>query len=414
MSEEQKVHKEQTTRSIGYIESIDGIRGFYVFPIIIMHLHLQHIKMPAFIPHFTLHLFFILSAYLISSILYKQKEKSESFKLFAKDFYIKRALRILPLYWAYILFFFGVAVVLRTVAPALEQNFLGVIHDLKHYGWMLLTFTFNYRELFSWSQDLSHLRCHVFPHLWSISIEEQFYLIIPTLIFFLNKKSIKIISIIVVCVYPLIRTFGYIYFRDVVEMRTTYGDEWNALFNFFYRSSFFQFDAFFYGLLIPLIRIEKRYILYAGYFISLLLMILSQSYNAVLIADEQKISFWSAIHLPTVIYSNNQFMYMNTLYNIFGFFLIYIMINDPKSLLNKFYNAKVFRPIGKVLYGMYVYHPVFALLTLALYYGFLVKVIPNILADIIAIAICTTATYYFAKLSYYKFEIYFLNLKSKK
>ena len=90
------------------------------------------------------------------------------------------------------------------------------------------------------------------------------------------------------------------------------------------------------------------------------------------------------------------------------------MINDPKSLLNKFYNAKVFRPIGKVIYGMYVYHPVFALLTLALYYGFLVKVIPNILADIIAIAICTTATYYFAKLSYYKFEIYFLNLKSKK
>jgi peptidoglycan/LPS O-acetylase OafA/YrhL len=136
--------------------------------------------------HFSFHLFFVLSAYLISSILYKQKEHATSFKLFAKDFYIKRALRILPLYWAYILGFLAFAICLRLVAPNIENQFLGVIYDIKHFGWMLLTFTFNYRELFSWSQDISHLRCHVFPHLWSISIEEQFYLIIPTLIYFLK------------------------------------------------------------------------------------------------------------------------------------------------------------------------------------------------------------------------------------
>jgi peptidoglycan/LPS O-acetylase OafA/YrhL len=148
--------------------------------VLLVHLHLSHFKIPSFLAQFSLHLFFVLSAFLISSILYKQKEHATSFKLFAKDFYIKRALRILPLYFAYIFFFIGFAVVLRLFAPSIENQFLGVIYDIKHFGWMLLTFTFNYRELFSWSQDISHLRCHVFPHLWSISIEEQFYLIIPT------------------------------------------------------------------------------------------------------------------------------------------------------------------------------------------------------------------------------------------
>lgn len=410
MSEEQKVQKEQTTRSIGYIESIDGIRGFFVFPIIIIHLQLQHFKIPAFIPHFTLHLFFILSAYLISSILYKQKEKAASFKLFAKDFYIKRALRILPLYWAYIIFWGVIGFVLSKPT----HDALGVMYDLKHYGWMLLTFTFNYRELFSWSQDLNHLRCHLFPHLWSISIEEQFYLIIPALIFFLNKKSIKIISIIVVCVYPLLRTFGYIYFRDEVFTHAAYGKPNDILINFFYRSSLFQFDAFFYGLLIPLVKIEKKHFLYLGYFLSLFALCFSQAFNAHLIASINHEDFWHTLRLPQTIFENGQFAYVTTLYNIFGFFLIYIMIKMPESFLNKPYRLQLFKPIGKVIYGMYVYHPIFALLTLALYYGFLVKVIPNILADIIAIAFCTTATYYFAKLSYYKFEIYFLKMKSNK
>lgn len=406
MSNEQK-------HTLGYIKSIDGVRGFFVFPILIMHLHLQYIKMPAFIAQFTLHLFFILSAFLISSILYKQKEKGISFSKFAKDFYIKRALRILPLYWAYILFFIGVAVVLHLIVPAIESQFLGVIYDIKHFGWMLLTFTFNYRELFAWSQDISHLRCHVFPHLWSISIEEQFYFVIPTLIFFLSKRSIKYLSIAVVFIYPFIRIFGFIYLRDIVQMKTTYGDTWNVLYNFFYRSSLFQFDAFFYGLLIPLVSIKRKYILYIGYFLPLLLMIVAQSYSAILISKEMNMDFLSAIHLPATVFANNQFMFMNTLYNIFGFFLIYIMINVPKSFLNRLYYIKIFRPIGNVIYGMYVFHPVFALTTLGLYYGFLIKLIPNILADIIAILFCTLTTYYFAKLSYNKFELRFLKMKPK-
>lgn len=57
------------------------------------------IKIPVVFAHFGLHGFFILSAFLISSILYKEKEKFGEFKPYAKNFYIKRALRILPVYF---------------------------------------------------------------------------------------------------------------------------------------------------------------------------------------------------------------------------------------------------------------------------------------------------------------------------
>jgi peptidoglycan/LPS O-acetylase OafA/YrhL len=401
-------------RTIGYIESIDGIRGLFMLSVLLVHLHLSHFKIPSFLAQFSLHLFFVLSAFLISSILYKQKEHATSFKLFAKDFYIKRALRILPLYFAYIFFFIGFAVVLRLFAPSIENQFLGVIYDIKHFGWMLLTFTFNYRELFSWSQDISHLRCHVFPHLWSISIEEQFYLFIPTVIYFVSKKNIKRFCFAFILIYPFFRYFGFIYLRDVVQMKTNFGEESNVLFNFFYRSSLFQFDAFFYGLLIPLIKINSKKLIFICYTIFVLLLISTQIYSAIQISNTYGYTFLESINNTMVLYKNGQFAYINTLYNLVSFCLVYIAVNYPSSLFNKIYSISLFKKIGKIVYGFYVYHAIFALLTLALYYGVLIKYISNIFADFIAIAICITLTYKFSKLSYYKFEMYFLKLKSKR
>jgi hypothetical protein len=114
-------------------------------------------------------------------------------------------------------------------------------------------------------------------------------------------------------------------------MKTTFGEESNVLFNFFYRSSLFQFDAFFYGLLIPLLKINKKYILYMGYFISLFAMFASQSYNAHILSKELHVGFWDALHTPEVIYSNGQFAYMNTLYNVFWFF--FNLYNDTSATI---------------------------------------------------------------------------------
>lgn len=402
--------------SVQYFEVIDGLRGSSMLMTIMNHMFfLQILKIPVVFAHFGLHGFFILSAFLISSILYKEKEKFGAYKPYVKNFYIKRILRIFPVYFLYL---FAVLMLgLATKGTPLQAP-LGIIYDLKHYGWMLITFTFNYRELYSWLINESHLRCMFFPHLWSISLEEQFYLVAPTLVFFFRKETIKKIAIASIIIYPFFRFFGYLYLLNDVKMISPFTvdghDELSALYDFFYRSSLFQFDAFFYGLLIPLVKIDRKQWLYILFIFFILILIASQTYSAFQYSVAHNETFINSIANPMILYKNGQFMSINTMYNLIGFCLVYIAVYYPNSSFNILYKITFFKKIGKIVYGFYIYHPVFALLTLALYYGFLVKVIPNILADIIAIAICTTATYYFAKLSYYKFEIYFLNLKSKK
>jgi hypothetical protein len=78
-------------------------------------------------------------------------------------------------------------------------------------------------------------------------------------------------------------------------MKTTFGEESNVLFNFFYRSSLFQFDAFFYGLLIPLIKINSKKLIFICYTIFVLLLISTQIYSAIQISNTYGYTFLESI-----------------------------------------------------------------------------------------------------------------------
>lgn len=410
--------------SVQYFEVIDGLRGSSMLMTIINHMFfLQVIKVPVVFAHFGLHGFFILSAFLISSILYKEKEKFGAYKPYAKNFYIKRVLRIFPVYFLYL--FLVLLLGLATKGTALQAP-LGILYDLKHYGWMLITFTFNYRELYSWIIDESHLRCMFFPHLWSISLEEQFYLVIPTLIFFCKKETIKKISIIFIIIYPLIRFFGYLYLRYDIKMITPFtingSEELSALYDFFYRSSLFQFDAFMYGMMIPLISYDNRKVLRWIIIITFFAIATSQIYNIIDLANDSGKPIIQVISHADVIMRNGQFAYINTLYNILGATLFYYLLKFPDSFVNKPLRFSFFKNCGRIVYGIYVYHPLFVMLTLVLY-SLIFKLLPTNIADMYiikflvdagAIAFCFTTTYYACKLSFYKFEMPFLLLKAKR
>jgi peptidoglycan/LPS O-acetylase OafA/YrhL len=107
--------------------------------------------------------FFVISGFLITYLLIKEQERNGKVSL--RNFYIRRALRILPVYLAYL------AVV------ALLQSFTEL-----HQGWRTwmgdLTFTTNYVR---WSL--------ISGHLWSLSVEEQFYLLWPVTLAWLYKNK---------------------------------------------------------------------------------------------------------------------------------------------------------------------------------------------------------------------------------
>jgi peptidoglycan/LPS O-acetylase OafA/YrhL len=169
------------------IPSLDGLRAIAIALVIVGH-SADSANAPRVLTHFN-HLgnfgvrcFFIISGFLITTLLLKEEEQTGSISM--KGFYIRRALRIFPAS----LVFIGVI--------ALCSNY-GYVHlnsgDLIH----ALTYTMNYHLRRAWW----------FDHLWSLSVEEQFYLIWPGLIWFVGSRRGVKIAWAVVLVVPLIRAF---------------------------------------------------------------------------------------------------------------------------------------------------------------------------------------------------------------
>ncbi len=118
---------------------------------------------------FGVDLFFTLSAYLITELLMRERETSVTRSIDLRAFYIRRALRIWPLYFAAV----GGMFVVSETCRALD-----LFHAMPTAGPALLvsavTFLLNFKIAFNPAFDPGWMR-----HLWSISVEEQFYLVWP-------------------------------------------------------------------------------------------------------------------------------------------------------------------------------------------------------------------------------------------
>ena len=66
-------------------------------------------------------------------------------------------------------------------------------YELKHFGAMLATFTYNFKMLAVLKDGLdNYLSCLYYPHLWSLSLEEQFYIVIIFLAWFAGISRARI------------------------------------------------------------------------------------------------------------------------------------------------------------------------------------------------------------------------------
>jgi peptidoglycan/LPS O-acetylase OafA/YrhL len=134
-------------------------------------------------------IFFVLSGYLITEGLLKMK--ALSIRQYFGRFYAKRAFRILPAF----LVFFPIAVALYFAFP----RWLAFDTNLSHYWIYIVTFTFNH-----YPGPLA-AGGFWFRHLWTLSIEEQFYVIWPWLIFFLPMNWLKKVVPAWILLAPVLR-----------------------------------------------------------------------------------------------------------------------------------------------------------------------------------------------------------------
>ncbi|MBP3966472.1 acyltransferase family protein [Paenibacillus lignilyticus] len=155
-----------------YMPGIDGLRAIAVVAVIAYHLNLS------WVPGGLLGvgIFFVLSGYLITDILLKQQSQTRRLKL--GDFWIRRARRLLPAMFIMLLL---VAAWLLYIDPARLASLKGEIGSALLYtsNWRLIFHQVSYFESFGPPSP--------FGHLWSLAVEEQFYLVWPVLLMLLVR-----------------------------------------------------------------------------------------------------------------------------------------------------------------------------------------------------------------------------------
>lgn len=155
-----------------YYEKLDGLRFVAIFLVLLEHFAI-FVGRPIFAGFYGVDLFFVISGFLVTSVLFKS---DKSFKSNYINFLGRRTLRIFPLYYLTIL------LLLLLDLPTVRENFGS-----------LVTYTFNYQLV---NKNLPPTPVSPF---WSLCIEEQFYLLWPFIILLL-KNRIRLLLLLTIAI----------------------------------------------------------------------------------------------------------------------------------------------------------------------------------------------------------------------
>lgn len=359
-----------------YIRSLDGLRAVAVLMVMAFHFRLFEFGWAG------VQMFFVLSGFLITSILLKDKQKP--FSQYLKVFYWRRSLRIFPLFYAYL-----IIIAIGYLLFKEPENF----SFLSKY---LFTYTYNFSRL---SSDWSH--SPLFTHLWSLSVEEQFYLFWPFIIYFFSIKQLKHIIIGILIIVPIFRLVLGEYL--LIQTNFTTHDVGEIVYWF----TVSHIDAFAIGAAIPLFNLKdliqkKRQLVWLSFGLVILAGVINY------ISQNNSNIEISSLGYPIGGMANYQSVWSYTVLNVFFTLLILNLISVENNKKRNVLNNKLLVSMGKVSYGMYLYH--WALLAI-LERTILYEVFNN---RLLAFPIYALIVYLVSYISFQVFEKRFLALKDKK
>lgn len=317
--------------------------------------------------------FFVLSGFLITYLLLKEKNQTKTISI--KSFYLRRVKRIWPLYFLLIFigtiflpFFFSIFNIDYQMPYTLSQT------------WYYFLFFFPILVLFNYGN-------HFLEPLWSIGVEEVFYLIWAPLFKFIKKSLIPILLIIIIKLSLAI----YIQIQGI--------DTSTNLFAFLIHNYSFEtmaigaLGAYLIFITPPYKRLETKILFskpikYTIY----LLVIIYLCFNINIDNPIWNFVFKTPVLSPLIV----------------SFLYLYIIISYPLSFKEKQENKALFF-LGEISYGIYMYH-MGVMFAVVLVISKLKAFIPNTLLVIIFLL----ATFALTILVSYLSKRYFENLFQRK
>jgi peptidoglycan/LPS O-acetylase OafA/YrhL len=240
-------------------------------------------------------------------------------------------------------------------------------------------------------------------HLWSLSIEEQFYLIYPFLIFFFKRKQLKVAIVALIIFSVLFRIF---YSSDQGNS--------NAYLDY---HPFSYLDSFLWGAAIFIFRLHTLKTS-VGYLVFILCALLTLTGGLFIYMDvNQNEDFHFANYLSSfgieAHYTKNFYRAWGLIQlNLFFSALLLLILLPGKNRLQpwikKLFEIKPIVSIGKVSYGMYVFHAIIILLLTDLFNNG-----NRVMNKYVFCLLSTVAIWLVSLVAYYFYEKRFLALKDK-
>jgi peptidoglycan/LPS O-acetylase OafA/YrhL len=299
------------------IPSLDGLRAISVLMVLSNHMSVELQRIIPFVPYWLYNFwgtcgvqaFFVISGFLITYLLLKEWNVTGTISL--KRFYLRRAFRIFPPLYAYL----AVAMVLTRlgVFPGDPKAFL-----------FAATYTWNYHPGGS----------EILLHMWTLSLEEQFYLLWPAALLFLAPPKCVRLAVWVILLSPVSRIVTYFLMPNHRE----------SLIAMLHSG----LDTIMFGCLLSLLWHNPSFNALIGPFV--------RGRVAALAA------LFALIGSPVL-----QFYFRGSYSLVFGvsltalclsLILIYA-VRIPESTLGRFLNTRVLRHIGVISYSVYLWQQVF-------------------------------------------------------
>ncbi len=308
-------------------------------------------------------LFFVLSGFLITYLMLEEENRTGTIKV--RDFYLRRIFRIWPLYFFIVIL--SLAVLPHIPLFLVPGDGLDIIY--RHLSTKILLFILFLPNLMPFLGGIVPYASQT----WSIGTEEQFYLIWPLLMKNIKKYRIMLMIVIIL---------GYI-----VTARALWSSHTDFLPNKYYISGFwslFNIDCMAIGgLLAILLHTQHKYLKFL----------------------RNNIVFYASLILVSYMLHEGiriEHLYKETYAVLFGIIILNFASNPN---LHFSLEAGIFRYLGKISYGLYMYHPIG--IVLAVNAAMLVGLANDFIIYPLSVALAVTL----AGLSYRYFESIFLRLK---
>ena len=372
-----------------FYPALDGLRAVAVLLVILQH----YLGLPW--GWSGVNIFFVLSGFLITGILWDTRDDPHRIR----NFYIRRTLRIFPLYY-------GVFLALLLTTPLMHWSW-----SLAWLAWPLYAGNFlrfiGHGGLTAAQQAVADAQLHsrtnpmvvYLGHFWSLCIEEQFYLLWPWIVFFVrSRRALIVICGSVVVLGPIARL--------LVQQAAP---EWMLSEELLFRFTPFQLDALLFGGMLAL--------LWRGSHRQQLIQLANLLAGACAAIALAYLVFGARIYRPGLWHNYTAPHWRLT----WGLSFINLLSGagivcaiDPGSPTYRLLHLRPLRALGRISYGAYVFHDIPHVVVV----GITVVLLDNFRtvhppATLVLLPLGLAFTIISASISYKYFEIPFLNLKQR-